>query len=242
MHRLPGLLLLTIILILNGCAGQPLSKDSMNLSGNVAGPVIGGTLAVAGTAALGAPRPLIYGAGLGGMALGYYMTTLRFDAGPIIKAGGDVYTQGDYVGISIPSYPLFAPNTAEFTSQGQGLLDSAIAVLKRYPNSNIIISGNTSGFGAHRYDQKLSEARARQVASYLWAHGINNFKNRSNNSRKLTFVGYGDYFPITDSHKTANLQKNSRVQITAYPSKADLKLDQKSMVFNNIGGYADNDP
>ena len=227
----------SLFLLMTGCTYT--GKDN-NLSGNAAGPVLGGAIGVAATAALGAPRPLVIGAGIGGAALGYYMTTLRFDAGPIFKSGGEVYSQGEYVGISIPSYKLFEPNSAEFTPQAEPLLDSAIAVLKRYPDTNIIISGNTSGMGNSHYDQKLSEARARQVASYLWSHGVNNFKQQSiNNNRKLTFVGYGDYFPIVDSTKVGNIQKNSRIQITGYPSTADLKLDSKSTVFNNVGSAED---
>jgi hypothetical protein len=238
MRRYPylGFLVLNLFLLTISCSGNPLSKDSSNPSGNLAGPVIGGAAAVAGTAALGAPRPLIYGAGLGGIALGYYMTTLRFDAGPIIKIGGDVYTQGDYVGISIPAYKLFEVHSAELLPQAEPLLNSAIAVLKRYPNANIMISGNSSGFNSAHDDQKLSAARAQKIAAYLWAHGINNFKGQSINSRKLTFVGYGDYFPISSG---PNKQKNSRIQITGYPSAADLKIDQKSTLFNNIGASTD---
>lgn len=232
---------MVIFLVMMGCAGSPFSKDSMHTSGSAAGALIGGGAAVAGTAVLAAPRPLILGAGLGGMALGYYLTTLRFKEGPIIKAGGEVYTQGEYVGISIPCYQLFEANSSEFTRQAEALLDSAVAVLKRYPNDNILISGNAGGFQSWHADQKRSEVRARQVAAYLWAHGVNNFKNPSIQSRKLTFVGYGDYFPIANREKIQNVQKNSRIQITAYPSTIDLKLDQKSTVFNNVGGYHETD-
>jgi outer membrane protein OmpA-like peptidoglycan-associated protein len=167
------------------------------------------------------------------------MTTLRYDAAPIYHAGGDVYTQGEYAGISIPSYRLFETNSAEMIPQAEALLDSAISVLKRYPNSNIIITGNTGGLGSHHSDQKLSEARARQVAAYLWAHGINNFKSHNIATRRLRYVGYGDHLPIADISKAANIQRNSRIQITAYPSQEDLKLDKVSRVFNNMGGYSD---
>lgn len=206
---------------------------------HAAGAAIGGTAAGVGTAALGAPRPMIVGAAAGGMALGYYVTTLRFDAGPIYKVGGQVYAQGDFLGISIPAYKLFDANTAEFRADAEPILDSAVAVLKRYPNSNILVSGNTSGMGSRRFDQKLSEARARAVASYLWAHGIASFKPQSINRRRLAFVGYGDYFPIASDLKIENVQKNGRIQITAYPSKEDLKLDQASLDFNNIGSTLD---
>lgn len=230
MNLLPHLLAL---LLLTGCA------SSNNSSGNPAGPALGAAAGVTASNALGAPVGMMAMAGVSGASIGYYMTTLRFDAGPIFKAGGDVYKQGEYVGISIPSYKLFETNSAELLPQAEPLLNSAVGVLQRYPNSNILVSGNTSGLNSRSFDQKLSEARARQVAAFLWAHGINNFKRESIKFRKLTFVGYGDYFPIANSSKSSNVQKNSRISITGYPSTADLKLDARSMVFNNIGGLDD---
>lgn len=234
--RLIGLLILTS-LFLSGCTAS--SSDKRDTSKQVAGTAIGGAAAGFGTAALGAPRPVIAGAAVGGMALGYYATTLRFDAGPIYKAGGQVYTQGEFVGIDIPSYQLFEANSAELKPQAEPLLDSAVAVLKRYPNSNILVSGNTSGIGGHRYDQKWSQARARRVASYLWSHGVGEFKAQSLKQRRLRFVGYGNYFPIANDLNPKNIQKNSRIQITAYPPKTELQLDKTTATFSNIGDYAD---
>ncbi len=237
--QLIDLLMLTAfsVIFLSGCTAS--TGNQRETPKHVAGAAIGGTAAGVGAAALGAPRPLIAGAAVGGMALGYYATTVRFDAGPIYKAGGQVYTQGEYAGIDIPAYRLFEPNTADLKPQGEALLDSAVSVLKRYPNSNILVSGNTGGLGGHRYDQKLSQARARRVASYLWAHGIVEYKPKSLQTRRLAFVGYGNYFPIADDLKANNIQKNSRIQITAYPVKADLQLDKTTAAFNNVGDAED---
>jgi outer membrane protein OmpA-like peptidoglycan-associated protein len=234
-------LVLAFAFLLQGCTAN--TSNRRDTGRQAAGATLGGAAAGLSTAALGAPRPLVVGAALGGMALGYYVTTLRFDAGPIYKAGGQVYAQGEYIGVSIPSYKLFDTNTAEFLPQAEPLLDSAVAVLKRYPNSNVLVSGNTSGMSRNRYDQKLSEARARRVSAYLWAHGINIYKPQDLKTRKLAFVGYGNYFPIANSlSKSENIQKNSRIQITAYPSKEALADDKVTTAFNNIGSDADPDP
>ncbi|HVY53793.1 MAG TPA: hypothetical protein VHA13_04675, partial [Gammaproteobacteria bacterium] len=119
-------ILISILFLLTGCSNQPRSNDQM--ARNTAGATLGTAAAIAGTAALGAPRPLVIGAGIGGAALGYYLTTMRFDAGPIYRAGGEVYTQGEYAGVSIPAYRLFEPNSSDLLPQGEALLDSAIAV------------------------------------------------------------------------------------------------------------------
>ncbi len=227
-------ILFSFLCLISGC-----SSGNQVSSRQVGGAALGGAAAGVGTAALGAPRPLIVGASVGGIALGYYVSTVRFDAGPIYRARGEVFIQGEYLSINLPSDKLFEPNTAEFKPRAESILDSVVAVLKRYPRSNILISGNTSGMGAPRLDQQLSEARARQVASYLWAHGINYFEAQSISGRRLTYVGYGDYFPIASDSKISKIQKNSRIQITAYPSQAALQLNKTYSGFENMGSNSD---
>jgi hypothetical protein len=56
-------LALLLLLSLTGCAYNPVSPDSNNLSGNGAGGTFGAAAGIAGAAALNAPRPLVIGAG-----------------------------------------------------------------------------------------------------------------------------------------------------------------------------------
>ena len=234
MRHCLGFVLISLML-LTGCSYNPFVNYNQPKGENVVGAGIGAGAAGGLAAWLRAPAPMVGAAAVGGGAVGYYLTTIRYAAGPIIKAGGDVYSQGDYLGISIPSYKLFEPNTADFLPQAEPIMDSVVSVLNRYPNSNISITTTTSGFGLHSTERMLSIARSRRVASYLWAHGINNFKSESITTRKLSFTGYGSRYPVADEGTLSGIQANSRVQITVYPSQKDLRLDKRSMVFNNVG-------
>lgn len=226
---------LSLLLALAGCTFNPLS-NSNNLTGNAVGTGAGAAAGALSMSLLNAPRGMIIGMGTAGAGLGYYVTTLRFASGGVIQAGGVVYSVGDYVGIEIPTDYLFEINSSDFLSQAPAILDSAVAVLKRYPNDNLLVSGNTSGFGTSRYEQQISEDRARKVAGYLWSYGINSFKENSIvATRKLAYVGYGNFFPIANDIHNKSIRQNSRIQITAYPSKADLKLTKRAKVFTNIG-------
>lgn len=227
---------LAALLSLTACSYTPFGNDN-HLTGSPVGTAMGaGAGATAGYIWSGHSVPLAIVGGVIGGSIGYYVTTLRFASGGVIQAGGEVYTLGDYATIEIPTDNLFDVNSDEFLPNAEPILDSVVAVLCRYPNSNIMVSGNTSGFGTTKWQRKLSEARARQVASYLWAKGVNNFKGQSIDSRKLTYVGYGNYFPISNDLHAKSLRENSRIQITAYPSNADLHLDKRHQVFHNIGG------
>lgn len=240
MKQLTSALVFFLCMALASCSYNPFITNN-HTTGSAEGTVIGAGVGAGGVALLGGSKPLIALAGLGGGMLGYYVTTLRFDSGGVIRGGGQVYRVGDTVGIYIPSDNLFEPNTATFLPQAEPILNSAVAVLERYPNNNIIISGNTSGFGHPRWEQRLSEERAKKVSAFLWKNGINSFKEPTNDMRKLNFVGYGDYFPIANHYTNDGIRANSRIQIVSYPTTTDLELDKRHVAMRNMGADDDSD-
>jgi outer membrane protein OmpA-like peptidoglycan-associated protein len=210
-------LLLSIVWVLSSCTYNPMMDDN-HLTGHPVGAVMGGAVGAGIAAAFGATKPVMGVAALAGAGLGYYFSTLRSSAAGIIEAHGQVYTLGDYVGIEIPTDYLFDTNTDEFLPNAQPVLSSIVSVLKRYPQNDVLISGNTSGFGLSRQELKLSEARARGVAAYLWMHGIVG----SGKTRKLIYAGFGDFFPIANNQHFESIRSNSRIQITAFPPDSQL--------------------
>ncbi len=230
-------ILLGTSLCLISCSFNPFSTDNKftgSPTATVAGGVIGG-----GTAAvLGAPKSLIALAGVGGAAVGYYVTTINFAAQGVAQGGGQVYTLGDYATIEIPADKIFEDNSSDLLPEAAPILQSAATVLEHFPDNNIIVSGNTSGYGTRKFELTLSEARAQQVAAFLWANGINTIKKTDYNKplRQLIYVGYGNYFPIANNIKASGIRANNRIQITAFPSKRQLQLTKDKKVFANIGG------
>jgi outer membrane protein OmpA-like peptidoglycan-associated protein len=238
------LIILTFVLTLTSCTPNPFRSDN-ELTGTMTGTAVGAGVGAGGAALAGASKIEMGIAGILGGALGYYVTSLPFKAGGVTHVGGQVYTLGDYVTINIPSDVLFDVNSSDFLPGAGAVLDSAIAVLNRHPGNNIMISGNTSGFYTDKFERKISEARARQIAAYFWANGVNNFNNQDSNyagredsptySRKLSYVGYGSYFPISNDITAQGVRENSRIQITSYPSQAKLHLNKCGKIFTNIG-------
>jgi outer membrane protein OmpA-like peptidoglycan-associated protein len=237
------LFVLLVMFLLSACSYNPLSTTN-RLTGDPVETAAGGIAGFGTAAAFGTKSPVVLGlAGIGGASIGYYMSTLRYDAAGIYRAGGQVYSVGDYLTIEIPSNRIFDDNTSDLTPMGNAALRSAAKVLNRLCCQSVLVSGNSSGFGTPRLERGITEDRARVVAAFLWAQGVNNFKKISNDTRRLTYVGYGNYFPIANHITNKGIRANSRIQITAYPTKDQLLMDQKKRAFTNIGETSDdNDP
>lgn len=231
-------LLVFFLCPLSGCTYNPLSAQN-RLTGNVAGPLIGGAAGAGTMALLGMPRPIIVLGGLGGGAFGYYVTTLRYDAGGIVSAGGQVYQLGDFVGIDIPTDFLFEENTTRFVPQAYSILDSAVTVLRRYGDHSISVAGNTSGFDRPQRETALSTARAKAVVRYLRANGINAFKEASIDFRKISYVGNGDRLPIANHYTNDSIRENSHIFIAMYLTRKQLEARPYRPVFKDIGAWDD---
>lgn len=231
---------LALVLSVSACSYNPFRTNN-DLTGNAWGVGLGAAAGVGTAAVVGNTSHFWYGvAGITGASIGYYVTSLRFASAGIIQSGGQVYTLGDYVTIELPSDEIFDSNSYDLLRNAEPILKSVVNVVNRYPNNNILISGNTSGFGSSRYEHKLSEDRARTIASYLWANGVSNLQFQEVvKTRKLNYVGYGNYFPIANHIKADGIRANSRIQITIYPTKEQLHIDQKMKNFNNIGAVDD---
>lgn len=226
------------VFLLQACAYNPFIRNN-HTTGSPIGAAIGAGAGAGTMSILGGSKALIALGGIGGGAIGYYVTTLRYDAGGIYQAGGQVYQVGDVIGIYVPTDKLFQPNTADFLPHASPVLDSIAVVLQRYPSNSILISGNTSGFYLSGWEQNLSERRAQKVAAYLWHAGINNFKSLSHETRKLAYVGYGDFFPISNNITNKGIRENSRIQITSYPMECELGLGIRDVAFHNVGSPTD---
>ena len=178
------MLLVSLLCLISGCTYNPFSAQN-RLTGSVAGTAIGAGVGAGSLALLGAPRWGIILGGLGGGAIGYYVTTLRYDAGGVIAVGGQVYQLGDFVGIDIPTDYLFQSNTARFLPFAPLVLDSALTVINRYGCHSITVADNTSGFDRSFREKRLSTERARKVLDYFRKAGLSAFQEASIDLRRL---------------------------------------------------------
>ena len=99
----------------------------------------------------------------------------------------------------------FEINKVRLLNQSSIELDEFFSVLQEFPTIEIEISGHTDNSGTEKYNQTLSENRAKAVYEYLVNKGIE--------KRRLKYIGYGFQRPIAPNDNSQNKAKNRRVEI-----------------------------
>jgi OOP family OmpA-OmpF porin len=102
---------------------------------------------------------------------------------------------------------LFKFDKSTLTAEAQRTLDAIARDLAgRSGVRRVAISGHTDSIGSDAYNQKLSERRAKSVASYLKAKGVE--------GGKLASKGYGESQPVASNKTKEGRAENRRVEIT----------------------------
>ena len=99
----------------------------------------------------------------------------------------------------------FDTGRARLTDAGRAQVDDVVKTLQQYPDLKVAIDGHTDSHGRTKYNQKLSERRARAVANRLTEQGIA--------ATRLTVHGYGESRPIADNRSVDGRARNRRVEI-----------------------------
>ena len=88
-------------------------------------------------------------------------------------------------------------------------LNKAVEFLKKYQGSKVKIEGHTDSIGSEKYNQKLSERRAKAVQNYLIHKGDSKKTN-------ISTVGYGESKPIASNKTAKGRAENRRAEIIIF--------------------------
>ena len=98
----------------------------------------------------------------------------------------------------------FSYNKAVIRKSSYFLLDQLVKIANGCPESKIVIEGHTDSDGLQKYNQHLSEKRAKAVKMYLVKQGIE--------SKRLESVGYGELKPLVKNSTKAGKRENRRIE------------------------------
>ena len=217
-----SVLTLTILsIVLSSCGTMNKTKK-----GAVIGTVGGGAIgAVVGKAAGNTVLGAIIGAAVGGTAgvlIGHKMDKQAEDIKKDIP-NAKVERVGEGIVIEFSEKILFGYNESSLKADSRKSLDDFVAILKKYPNTNIEIQGHTDSKGSETYNLALSNRRAEAVQSYL-------MKNSIASSRIVT-KGMGEAYPKTDNDTEAHRAENRRVEFLISANET-MKTEAKTEAGN----------
>lgn len=99
----------------------------------------------------------------------------------------------------------FQADNSTLSKSSNKVLDELYTFLAKNKSVKIEIGGHTNGVPSDEYCDKLSRARAKEVADYLTGKGI--IKNR------IIYKGYGKRNPLASDKTPEGRKKNQRVEI-----------------------------
>ncbi len=201
-------LVLSLSLVMLGCSASNAVKGGAIGAGG--GAVIGGLIGnAAGNTALGA----IIGAAVGGTtgalignAMDKRAEEMRQDL-----ANAKVERIGEGIKITFDSGILFATNSSELQPAAKANIASLSKILNKYPDTNILIEGDTDNEGTNEYNQKLSERRAQAVGDYQKGQGVP--------GSRITTVGLGELNPVASNETASGRQRNRRVEVAIFANE-----------------------
>ena len=152
-------------------------------------------------------------AGIGAIAgggTGYYMDVQEAKLRQRLEnTGVSVTRDGENIILNMPGNITFETDKADVKSSFVDVLGSVAEVLKEYKSTMIEVAGHTDSTGSDRYNQLLSESRARAVTDELMRLGVQPVR--------IDTVGYGETRPIASNDSPSGRQQNRRVELTLLP-------------------------
>jgi outer membrane protein OmpA-like peptidoglycan-associated protein len=195
------MLFATVILTFNACKLNRTRKGA--LIGTGGGAAIGAVIGRAsGNTALGA----LIGATVGGAAGAVIGRKMDQQAKDIENAvpNAKVYRVGEGIIVEFNDNILFGFDQSTLNENSKLNLNQLVAVLNKYPDTNIEVQGHTDNTGTNTYNMSLSKRRASAVTTYI--------KNLGIASNRTSTKGYGETAPNYDNDTEENRAKNRRVE------------------------------
>lgn len=204
----------TVILLLSGallfttsigCSWNNAAKGGAIGAG--AGGAVGGVIGhQSGNTAVGA----IIGAAVGGAAGAVIGNEMDKRAAEMRKdiEGARIERIGEGIKITFDSGLLFDFDKSDLRPEAKTNIESLAKVLNKYPDTDILIEGDTDNVGTEEYNVLLSERRAQSVSSYLMGLDVT--------GSRISQVGLGETNPVSSNATEYGRQQNRRVEVAIF--------------------------
>lgn len=197
-----------------GCATKQGTGTAVGAGG---GAALGAGFGALAGGSKGALLGGVIGAGVGagsGAMIGRYMDKQEADLRKV--KGANIQREGDKLVVKFNAAILFDTNKAKLKPKSKTDLAEFADVLKKYPDTDLVIEGHTDNTGKKARNQKLSVERAEAVVSFLTSAGVS--------PQRMTGRGQADERPVADNSAEEGRRQNRRVEVQI---EANQQLKQK---------------
>lgn len=118
---------------------------------------------------------------------------------------GTVKTQGNKVSLNYKEPIHFGHNSDIVQEDSYKDLDATANILKKYPDTKIVVKGYSDSLGNPAYNVDLSERRAQAVANQLIQRGVK--------AENVSAIGYGAANPVATNKTVEGRRLNRRVEL-----------------------------
>ena len=112
---------------------------------------------------------------------------------------------GDEKTLIIPTDTYFVFDSPHLDDIHYPGLNNIVALIKSVPYGKIYVAGFTDDVGTRNHKDKLTQARAETMLTFLWANNIP--------AERLKAEGFGDQYAIADNHRVHASAFNRRIEI-----------------------------
>lgn len=172
-------------------------------AGGVAGGVIGHQ---SGNTAVGA----IIGAAVGGATGAIIGNEMDKRAAEIDAdlAGARIERVGEGIKITFDSGLLFDFDKSDLRPQAKTNIASLSKTLNKYPDTDIVVEGDTDNAGTSDYNVSLSDRRAKAVSNHMVSLGVS--------GSRISDIGLGETNPVASNDTDSGRQQNRRVEVAIF--------------------------
>lgn len=197
-----------------GCAGWSDTQKGVAIGAGTAG-------AIGGLVAKNTAAGILIGAAIGGVAGGLIGNYMDRQAAEIQNdiAGAKVERIGEGIKITFSSGLLFDVDQSKLKPQTRSELSELAGILKKYPDTHILLAGHTDSTGSEEYNLALSRRRAQSVADYLISQGVD--------SGRFTIQGFGQSEPLVSNDTPEGRAQNRRVEVAIWANEKLKKAVNK---------------
>jgi outer membrane protein OmpA-like peptidoglycan-associated protein len=172
-------------------------------AGGVAGGVIGHQ---SGNTAVGA----IIGAAVGGATgaiIGNEMDKRAAEMDADL-AGARIERVGEGIKITFDTGLLFDFDKSDLRSEARTNIANLAKTLNKYPDTDIVVEGDTDNVGTSDYNVSLSDRRAKAVSSHMVSLGVS--------GSRISEIGLGETNPVASNETDSGRQQNRRVEVAIF--------------------------